>query len=263
MKLRQRYAELGPKKFARWVLIKRIGKPIVRRLDRFMLAQSTVGDAVVFDKARFPWVADLEADWKAIRGELDAVLLRRESLPAFQEIQPDQEKISPDDKWRVYLFCGFGHQSARHRRECPETARLLDRVPGLTSAFFSVLAPGKHVPPHVGLTKGLLRCHLGLKVPRDAERCVMQVADERFSWREGRAVVFDDTYKHQVRNDTDEERVVLLLDFRRPMRLPGRVAFRVVETLFKLSPFIRSARRNQKAWEARAGAPEGLEALLR
>jgi aspartyl/asparaginyl beta-hydroxylase (cupin superfamily) len=265
MKLRKRHAELGTRRFARWVLLKRIGKPALRRLDRFMASQSSVGEAVIFENARFPWVTELEADWKTIRRELNGVLLRRETLPSMQQIQPDQYKVSPDDKWRIFVFSGFGYPSQRNRARCPETARHLDRIPGLTSAFFSLLAPGKHVPRHVGVTKGLLRCHLGLKIPKDTEKCVMELDGGRFHWEEGRAVVFDDTYKHEVRNDTDEERVVLLLDFVRPMRWPGRAAWRCAAGLLRLSPFVRSARRNQLAWEARTGSPGAptVEALFR
>ena len=265
MKLKDRYAELGPKKFARWYLLKRVGKPIVRKLDEFMASQSTVGDPVIFDNADFGWVEGLEANWEKVRGELEAVLARRDELPSVDEIQPDQYKISNAEKqWRAYFFSGFGYVSERNRAECPETARLLDRVPGLTTAFFSVLAPGTQVPPHVGITKGLIRCHLALKTPKDREHCRMTIGGEEFFWREGHAVVFDDTRKHHVLNDTDEERVVLLFDFVRPMSWPGRAAWAVVDGLIRNSPFVRDARRNQRDWEARADSPsEELEAFLR
>ncbi len=264
MKLRERYEELGARKFARWYLLKRIGKPVVRKIDAFMASQSTIGDPVIFDNELLPWVTGLEAHWKEIRAELDAVLERREAIPPVQEIQPDQYKISPDDKWRAYFFYGFGHPSERNLAECPTTARALETVPGVVSAFFSILAPGKHVPPHVGITKGLARLHLGLKVPKDREKCVMHVADHQFCWEEGRAVVFDDTRKHQVWNDTEEERAVLIIDFVRPMRPAGRAAWWLTRSLFSVSPFVRDARRNQRAWEERsdAAAPD-LEASLR
>ena len=79
--LRERYQELGPKQFARWFLIKRIGKGIVNRFDDFMATQSKVGNPPVFDGSEFPWVAELEADWKEVRRELDALLEYRELLP--------------------------------------------------------------------------------------------------------------------------------------------------------------------------------------
>ncbi len=260
--LRRRYDELGPLRFARWFLLKRIGKGIFGLLDDFIATQSKVGNPPVFDGASFPWIAELEADWKSVRRELEALLEHRELLPTLQSIQPDQANISADDQWRTFVLRGFGHRSDRNCDRCPETARALERVPGLISAWFSILAPGKHVPRHRGITCGVVRCHLGLKVPnRDRGRCEMQVEDVTFRWEEGRVVLFNDRCKHEVWNDTDEERVVLIFDVERPMSWAGRAANRVILWLLRLSPFVRDAQRNQQAWEDRVeGILPGAEA---
>ncbi|RIL00062.1 MAG: hypothetical protein DCC71_19190 [Proteobacteria bacterium] len=267
MNLTERYRELGPRRFARWVLLKRIGKPIVRSVDRFMVRQSLVGDPPIYDKALFPWIPALEASAPAIRAELDRLLEQRDRLPTFTDIQPDQGKINPDARWKTFFFCGLGVRSDHNRALCPETARVLDRIPGLELAFFSILAPGLHIPEHAGVTKGLIRCHLALKVPREADKVRMRVGDRSFHWEAGKAVVFDDTYRHEVWNDTDEERAVLLFDTVRPMRWPGRAAFALTRALLRFSPFIRDSKRNQKRWEERDGAaferpPAAAEALL-
>lgn len=247
---RRRYRELGAGGFARWFLLKRIGKGIIDRLDAFMATQSLVGNPPVFESERFPWVGPLEAEWKAVRRELDGLLEYRELLPTLQSIQPDQGNVSDDDRWRTFVLLGFGHRSERNCRRCPETARLLDGVPGLTSAWFSILAPGKHIPRHRGITRGIIRCHLGLIVPPRAKgRCEMQVEDVTCRWEEGRVVLFDDRCKHEVWNDTDAERVVLIFDVERPMTWAGRAANRTVLRLLRMSPFVREARRNEQAWE--------------
>jgi len=256
MDLRTRARKLGPRAFARWILLKRIGKLSFRRIDEILASQSLVGDPTVFDPQLFPWVAELEADWKKVREELDALLQHRELLRNLQDIQPDQTKVSPDDKWKAFVLYGYGIRSERGCARCPETAKLLERVPGMTSAWFSILAPGKHIPRHAGITKGVIRVHLALKVPQRAERVRMQVGGATCHWREGHCLLFDDSRKHEVWNDTDEERVVLIFDFVRPMRWPGRAAFRVQQWMLRLSPFVRDARRNQIAWEDRI-----LEAL--
>lgn len=61
--------------------------------------------------------------------------------------------------------------------------------------------------------------------------------------------MFDDTYKHQVWNDTQERRVVLFLDVQRPMTWSGRLLNRVVLKLIQWSPFIQDARKNQADWD--------------
>ena len=68
-----------------------------------------------------------------------------------------------------------------------------------------------------------MRYHLALKVPEPREQCRIRVGDEIVTWEEGRSLIFDDTYEHEVWNDTDDERVVLFLDVVRPLRFPMNV----------------------------------------
>ena len=72
-------------------------------------------------------------------------------------------------------------------------------------------------------------------------------------WDEDKCLMFDDTYKHQVHNDTPGTRVILFLDIVGPMRFPGSWLNRAVLQIIRLSPFIRDAVKNQKAWERRMG----------
>jgi beta-hydroxylase len=230
-------------------MVKRLGKRLFRAVNGFLARQSTIPDAPVFDPALFGWANGFEANWKAIRKELDAMLEFRESLPRFQDLSPDQAKISPDDNWRTLVLYGFGDRSEFVCRLCPETNRLLQGVPGLQTAFFSILAPGKHVPRHRGVTKGLVRCHLGLKIPDQAAKCRMDIDGVNCVWEEGKTLFFDDTFRHEVWNETDQERAVLLFDFERPMTRRGRVATSVLLRLLRMSAYFKVARRNQQAWE--------------
>jgi len=209
----------------------------------------------VLDGGHFPWAEEVRARWPKMRDELDRLLEHRSRIPRFQDISPDQYKISPDDQWRTFVFHGFGHSSELACELCPETAAALAMVPKLESAFFSILAPGKHVPRHRGVTKGMVRCHLGLKVPDDPDHCFMNLESEngteRCQWREGGLLFFDDTFKHEVWNDTDEERVVLLFDFERPMSWGGRMLSRTMMLALRQTAYFKDALRNQRAWERR------------
>jgi len=231
--------------------MRRYGKRILRSIDHYFARQSLVPNDPVLDAALFPWATDLERNWQAIRAELEAILQHREQLPFFQDISPDQYGISPDDKWRIFGFYGFGYRSEYTCRLCPQTARVLDRVPGIENAFFSILAPGKIIPSHRGVTKGLIRCHLGLCVPPQSERCFMDVGDVRCRWQEGRVLIFDDTYPHAVSNDTDQERVVLLFDFRRPLSVRGSLVRRVMFSVLRRTAYVQEALRNEARWEQR------------
>lgn len=233
-------------------MLKRFGKRVFRGTDAFFGRASLVPDVAVLSREHTPWLDGLEHAAPAIRRELDALLHARELLPRFQDIAANQTRISPDDKWRVFALWGFGERSEFGCSICPETADALAAIPGLESAFFSVLAPGKHIPRHHGVTRALLRCHLGLIVPRRGT-CVMDVGGERVTWNEGKAFVFDDTRAHEVWNYTEEERVVLLLDVRRPMRWPGRWLYAFLKAVLRKTHFVREAVANQLAWERRSG----------
>jgi len=230
-----------------------VGLWIIKRIERILVHYSLVEDRPIFDSAEFDWIKPLETDWRRIRAELDEILKKPAELPNFQDISRDQVNITRDDRWKTFFLYGYGYRMDRHCDLCPETTRLVEAIPGMFTAFFSVLAPGKHIPPHRGPYKGVLRCHLGLMVPEPNEECWIEVGGERAHWQEGHCLVFDDTYKHQVQNNTDGMRVVLFIDVLRPLRFPGSLLNRIMLGLIRWSPFVRDAVRNQRAWERRLG----------
>jgi beta-hydroxylase len=77
----------------------------------------------------------------------------------------------------------------------------------------------------------------------------MQVADEIVHWREGETLVFDDTFHHEVWNDTHEWRAVLLIQFRRPVGLIGKLAGGLFLFGVKRSRFVQDARAELGRWE--------------
>jgi beta-hydroxylase len=227
-----------------------VGDRLLHGVNRVIGAQSELPLQPFYDPADFPWVAPLEANWKTIRAELDAVLEHRTSLPNFQDISTDQYQLTDDDRWKTYFFYGYGFRSDANCERCPETTRLVESIPGMETAMFSILAPRKHIPPHDGPYKGVLRYHLGLIVPEvPMEQLGIRVGDERRGWREGGSLVFDDTYQHEVWNETDETRVVLFVDVVRPLRQPMKSINAAVIKAIGWSPFIQDAKRRHRAWE--------------
>jgi beta-hydroxylase len=234
-------------------LIYRVGKSWRPAIDRALSAHSKVGDQPVMDTAQFPWVAALEANWEAIAAEARSVLTDINAIPPLHDISPDHRRIAEPDNWRSFFLWGYGYRMDANCARCPQTERLLAHVPGLNSAFFSILKPGAHIPRHRGVTKAIMTCHLGLVTPKSG-RCEMQVADQFVSWQEGRGLVFDDTYHHEVWNETDEVRVVLLIQFKRPIRQPGKLLGDLFLTGVKHSPFVQEAKRNLYVWKDTAKA---------
>jgi beta-hydroxylase len=228
------------------------GKAIASFLDavEWSLAKfSRAGDQPVFALEDFPWAAEVEKDFPAIRAELDRVMQRRDELPNFQDISSEVKTIQTDNNWKTFMFCGFGAWSEENCRQCPATMAALKKIPGMTTAFFSILSPHKHIPAHRGPYNGVLRLHLGLIVPEPREQVRIRVDDQICLWEEGRCLLFDDSYNHEVWNDTDHWRAVLFVDFVRPVYFPFNLLNQLVLSLAVFTPFIREAQDNQAKWE--------------
>lgn len=217
---------------------------------------SLVPTTPFLDVTTFGWIRRMEESWSDIRSEMEGVLAYRDALPAFHEINGDATDIR-NDRWKSFFLYGFGHRSEANCRRCPKTAALLAEIPGMTTAFFSILLPGARLPPHRGPWKGFLRYHLGLMVPQPAEDCRIVVGGQAAHWQEGKSLLFDDTYEHDVVNNTSGTRVVLFLDVVRPCRFPGSLVNQLVIRGAALTPFVRDSMRRHKAWERRFAALSG------
>ena len=224
----------------------KIGRKLLTQIDAVIVRNSLVPNHEFFDPGQFDWVKPLEANWHLIRAELDSVMRHHGRLPDLQQISEDQKHITQDSLWKIFYFYGYGCRSDENCARCPETARLIEAVPAMRTAFFSILSPGKHINAHRGPYKGVLRYHLGLMVPKSPQRCEIRVGSRYSGWQEGKSIMFDDTFSHEVWNDSEEMRVVLFMDVDRPMRFWGRLMNRIAFTLIKLSPVVQRAHRNVK-----------------
>lgn len=166
-----------------------------------------------FDPATWAGSDRLAAAFGDVRDEYLA--LRQGAAGGATAIDPAQSRLDVDRGWRVLMLRLYGRDGDLARRACPRTAALIDELPDVTSALFSVLEPRTRLRTHPGLIKGVLRVHLALVVPEGD--CGIEVGGQQRTWEPGGVLVFDDTYPHRVWNDTDEPRVVLFLDVLRPM----------------------------------------------
>jgi aspartyl/asparaginyl beta-hydroxylase (cupin superfamily) len=186
------------------------------------------GDKTFFDTKDFPWVVDIEAEWKTIRKELDSLMVHREEIPNFQDVSKAQRALTQGDQWKTFFFYSFGNKVKENCERCPETDRLLKKIPGMKTGMFSILSPRKYIAPHRGPYKGVLRYHLGLMIPGVDGSCRIRVGKDIRSWQEGKSMIFDDSNEHEVWNDNDAFRAVLFVDFVRPTIFPLSVVNRLI-----------------------------------
>ncbi len=152
----------------------------------------------------FPFIKILESHWRTVQEELF-------NLEANQFV-PWHEKHLYNKGWSVYGLYAFGKKIKAHCSTCPKTTEIIEKIPNLFTAGFSVLSPKTHVKPHRGYSNKVLRCHLGLVIPQN---CSLRVAGVIRSWQERKCLIFDDTALHEAWNHSDSRRVVLLIDFRK------------------------------------------------
>lgn len=229
-------------------LLVRVGKALRPWFNGLIAKGSLVPNTSLLDNRLFPWVAALEKAAPLIQKEFQAIMAERNAVPPLRELSPDHERIAPDNRWKSFFLYGYGIRVPENCAKAPITAQLVAGIPSLCSALFSVLEPGGEIPPHNGVTKGMLNAHLGLGVPKDRDNCWIKVADDTLHWDEGRLFIFDDTYRHTVQNNTDEVRGILFIQFERPTRGLGRLMQRIFLGGVKKSAFVKDAQGNIERW---------------
>jgi aspartate beta-hydroxylase len=195
------------------------------------------------DPAEFEWVARLEAAFPEIRAE--ALAMHDAGRFAVNELSGGLAEGS----WLELRLSSEGRRNAEHCAACPRTVEVVESIPGATSAglvYFAAVGPGARVRPHWGPHNARLRCHLGLVVPGS---CEMRVGPETRTWDEGRVLIFDDSYEHELWNRSDSTRIVLLLDVWHPdLTAAERYAIRASQ-----QPIVEMAYEIAAGW-ARDGA---------
>ncbi|MFJ4858684.1 aspartyl/asparaginyl beta-hydroxylase domain-containing protein [Streptomyces sp. NPDC088730] len=164
-----------------------------------------------WDDADFPWLAGVEAATPDIRAEFESL-----GGLAGKRVVANPTELADEGRWSAHYLYYSAKSYPRNLSACPATVRALRPAHGALGCgmtYFSVLDPGTHIAAHTGFTNAHLRCHLGLVTPEGAR---MRVGDRTRTWESGKAFVFDDSYDHEVWNDSDQGRAVLLFDIWHP-----------------------------------------------
>jgi aspartyl/asparaginyl beta-hydroxylase (cupin superfamily) len=179
------------------------------------------GDArpVFYDIDRtYPALRVIDRNYDLIRDELLAVLPRRGGMPRYHDVDRRQQAISETTpgNWHTLFLSVYGAGERLPTRQlCPRTVEVVESIPNLIQTFFSILDPGKKVPAHKGPHFFYLRYHTAFLVPREKPPTI-RVKDRFYTWRERESLLFDDSWNHEVLNESDEVRVVLITDIIRP-----------------------------------------------
>jgi beta-hydroxylase len=178
-------------------------------------AFSSVKNSAYIDVQQFSELKILEENWELIRDE--AICLNDASqIKAAEGINDLGFNSFFRRGWKRFYLKWYGSTLNSANQLCPKTAELLSSIPSVKAAMFAMLPPGSKLNNHRDPYAGSLRYHLGLATP-NSDDCYIMVDDEFYSWRDGEAVMFDETFIHRAKNDSDKNRIILFLDIERPV----------------------------------------------
>ncbi len=208
---------------------------IAERINNYMPKLPLVGNEAL---ELFPELSWLPRSHETIKAELLQLLERKENIPNLYQVHPRAIRIySP--QWKIYILKLWGHEILTNISRCPETIKIIARIPGVHTALFSILEPYSAIPPHKGWATGVVRCHYPLITPENPEDCFMEVVGHRLCWQEREPLLFDDTRTHSVKNNSSRMRVVLIVDFEPPLPFPVRAFTKLRYNLVRNSEEIR------------------------
>uniref|UniRef100_H2ZBL5 Aspartyl/asparaginy/proline hydroxylase domain-containing protein n=1 Tax=Ciona savignyi TaxID=51511 RepID=H2ZBL5_CIOSA len=161
------------------------------------------------------YVKKLESNWKIIRDEAMKVMDVKKGLFVKEE-----ESLKNTGEWRQFTLFQRGKKEVDCKR-VPKTCALLEQMPNAIGCKrgqikFSIMMPGTHVWPHTGPTNCRLRMHLGLVIPQTGDGVRIRCADDIRTWEEGKVLIFDDSYEHEVWQNAETFRLILIVDVWHP-----------------------------------------------
>jgi beta-hydroxylase len=209
--------------------------------NALMYLFSSVPSRPYLDRNKFPELDVLKNNWQVIRDE--AMHLFDEGYIRDAENNNDAGFGSFFKKgWKRFYLKWYDKPLPSAVALCPQTVALVSSIPTVKGAMFALLPGGSHLNPHRDPFAGSLRYHLGLSTP-NSDDCRIFVDGQVYAWRDGEDVMFDETYVHWVKNETETTRLILFCDIERPLR--NRLMTRI--------------NRWVSGWLGRATAPQNLD----
>jgi beta-hydroxylase len=186
-------------------------------INAIMVLFSKVPTTPFISVSHFPELKILQDNWKTFREEALHLSQQQEIKAAANHDDIGFNSFFKYGWKRFYLkWYGARHPSANEL--CPKSVALLDSIPSVKAAMFAELPAQGKLNKHRDPYAGSIRFHMGLLTPND-DACYIEVDGERYSWRDGEMVMFDETYIHEAYNKTAQNRIILFCDIERPVNM--------------------------------------------
>lgn len=208
---------------------------VIAPYNAIMYGYSAVPTTPFVDVARFPELKPLQDNWQAIRDEAEK-LFDDGHIRAAAKYNDLGFNSFFRRGWKRFYLKWYDAPIGSARALCPRTVALVQSIPTVNGAMFALLPAGSDLGRHRDPFAGSLRYHLGLATP-NSDACRIVVDGQSYAWRDGEAVMFDETYLHWAENRTDRDRLILFCDVERPLsrRWAARLNHWIERTIVRAS----------------------------
>ena len=233
------YKVRGEVRYAGFSEYMRKGWPLFSPFNCFLYAfTKPFARKPIMDIEDFPELKKLQNHWKEIREE---VLALKEN-GYFEQTSNKDSSAYYDLGFRTFYKYGwskfyvtwYGHSLNSAKKLCPNTVEILNSISSVNGAMFSLLPVGSKLTRHLDPLASSLRLHISLDTP-GVPNCSINVDGVDYIWKDGDAFLFDETYIHHAKNDSSEDRLILMCDVDRPLYFPGSIINMVAKFCFKAS----------------------------
>ena len=188
---------------------------IIAPYNAIMYGFSAVPNRPYVDVTRFPELKPLQDNWQLIRDEA-LQLFEDGHIRAAAKYNDLGFNSFFRRGWKRFYLKWYDAPLQSAHALCPKTVALVQSIPTINGAMFAMLPAGGDLGRHRDPFAGSLRYHLGLVTP-NSEQCRIFVDGESYFWRDGEAVMFDETFIHWAENKSDVDRLILFCDVERPL----------------------------------------------
>ena len=187
-------------------------------INSIMYLSSTVPNEPILRPEMVPALAVLKNNWQTIREEALGLYADGE-VKAAEKLEDIGFNSFFRRGWKRFYLTWYGSELPSAERLCPKTVELLRQIPEIKGAMFALLPAGSQLMQHRDPFAGSLRYHLGLVTP-NSDQCRLIVDGQEYSWRDGEDLLFDETFVHHAENFTQQDRIILFCDVKRPLNNP-------------------------------------------
>ncbi len=165
----------------------------------------------IFETPVLPELNGILENLEGIKKEYSDVISSLEDGEGYKGYFQDELQF-PGKSWSTLPILVFG-LVPKQAKYFPALFSLLKSEPYIIGCFFSKTGAQSSIKSHSGISNCMYRCHLGINVPSSQfEKCGMRVGTDKSAWFEDRFVYFNDSNHHESWNNTDSERVIMIVD---------------------------------------------------